>query len=523
MKTKKRVFLRLVLAVVAGVLLRHGVGRYFPLDPHPPSPVPDVARLYERSAQYDGPTRNPVIVIPGFLGSKLVDRATGRVVWGAFTSESVDPAVDADARLIAVPISGASADSAASQNVAASGVLDSITVSISGIKTVHHAYLNILSMLGVGGYRDEELGLSGAINYGNQHYTCFQFPYDWRKDNAENAKALHDFLLQKKAYIEAERTRAFGKSEPVKFDIVAHSMGGLIARYYLRYGSQQLNAESPPELNWSGAELVDRVIMIGTPNGGSAKTLLSVTEGVQFAPLLPRYPGAILATMPAVYQMMPRLRHGKIIDSKTGDAIDPLELKTWETRGWGLLASDAKTVLAQLLPEVPAEKRLAIARQHVSDCLQKARLFQAALDVDARPPDGVEIHLFAGDAIPTPSRVTSDSSTGKIEVTEAAPGDRTVTRQSAVADERNFSTWTPHLRSPVHFETIRFLFSDHFGLTRDPAFVDNALFLLLEKRRGNESDTANDTEFVPVDQRGTEGSKTQMMQKSQMMKKNLQQ
>lgn len=28
-----------------------------------------------------------------------------------------------------------------------------------------------------------------------------------------------------------------------------------------------------------------------------------------------------------------------------------------------------------------------------------------------------------------------------------------------------------------------FLFTDHLGLTRDPAFTDNVLFLLLEDRR----------------------------------------
>ena len=40
--------------------------------------------LYEKSAQYHRPDRNPVIVIPGILGSRLVDETSGRTVWGAF-------------------------------------------------------------------------------------------------------------------------------------------------------------------------------------------------------------------------------------------------------------------------------------------------------------------------------------------------------------------------------------------------------------------------------------------------------
>ena len=34
--------------------------------------------LYEQSAQYHKPDRNPVIVIPGILGTRLVDDASGR-------------------------------------------------------------------------------------------------------------------------------------------------------------------------------------------------------------------------------------------------------------------------------------------------------------------------------------------------------------------------------------------------------------------------------------------------------------
>jgi triacylglycerol esterase/lipase EstA (alpha/beta hydrolase family) len=54
------------------------------------------------------------------------------------------------------------------------------------------------------------------------------------------------------------------KDHDVKFDIVAHSMGGLVARYYLRYGTQDLPPDgSLPELTWAGAQYVDNLIMVG--------------------------------------------------------------------------------------------------------------------------------------------------------------------------------------------------------------------------------------------------------------------
>ena len=39
------------------------------------------------------------------------------------------------------------------------------------------------------------------------------------------------------------------------------------------------------------------------------------------------------------------------------------------------------------------------------------------------------------------------------------------------------------LRSPIRFSGVMFLFSDHLGMTKDPAFSDNVLYILLEQPR----------------------------------------
>ena len=60
-----------------------------------------------------------------------------------------------------------------------------------------------------------------------------------------------------------------------------------------------------------------------------------------------------------------------------------------------------------------------------------------------------------------------------------------VSRPSALMDER-YSTgtkWTPRLVSPIKWTSVNFLFADHLGLTSDPGFTDNVLFLLLESPR----------------------------------------
>ncbi|MBB2940568.1 pimeloyl-ACP methyl ester carboxylesterase [Actinoplanes lutulentus] len=82
---------------------------------------------------------------------------------------------------------------------------------------------------------------------------------------AENAAQLRDYIAGVKSLTGADRV-----------DIVAHSMGGLIARYYID--------------RLMGERDVDRLIMLGTPNGGSpcanlaARLGLSVPATVELRP-----------------------------------------------------------------------------------------------------------------------------------------------------------------------------------------------------------------------------------------------
>lgn len=59
---------------------------------------PNLGELYDRAAAQHDELRNPVIVIPGILASKLLDESTGRVVWGAFSGGYADPRTPDGAR-----------------------------------------------------------------------------------------------------------------------------------------------------------------------------------------------------------------------------------------------------------------------------------------------------------------------------------------------------------------------------------------------------------------------------------------
>ena len=126
--------------------------------------------------------RNPIILIPGVIGSRLVDGESGRVVWGAFSGDFADPDKDEGFRLIAHPVRQGRDLAELQDSVYASGVLDRLQIVFIGLPVELSAYVQILRTLGVGGYRDQELGESGSIDYGDNHFTCFQFDYDWRRD-----------------------------------------------------------------------------------------------------------------------------------------------------------------------------------------------------------------------------------------------------------------------------------------------------------------------------------------------------
>jgi pimeloyl-ACP methyl ester carboxylesterase len=446
-----------------------------------------LAAIYNPLAQRPDYERNPVIVIPGVLGSRLVDDETGKTVWGEYDRIRLRRRQADDLAAVAHPMGLGVPLSQLRDGVRSDGTLAYLELKIGGIPVELQAYNQILQTLGVGGYRDADHPKSGGVDYGEDHFTCFQFDYDWRRDIAENAALLDQFIAEKREYIRAEYETRYGiVGADIKFDIVAHSLGGLVSRYYLRYGSQQLPDDgSLPPLDWAGAESVERVVLVGTPNAGSAFSLRDLVNGHQLSRVLPYYPPAALGTMPSIYQMLPRPRHQTLVDAQHPDqAIDFYDPQLWQRMKWGLADPNQDEVLQELLPEVTDRmSRECIALDHQQKCLLKAKQLHQALDIPAAPPPGVTLHLYAGDAIETPAVMSVDTQTGKLEIASQAPGDGTTTRHSALMSEQPVLVASTRPSSPIHWTSVMFLHTSHRKLTSDPVFTDNVLALLLQSPR----------------------------------------
>jgi pimeloyl-ACP methyl ester carboxylesterase len=460
---------------------------------------PDLAAIYSKTAESIGPLRNPVVVIPGILGSKLIQPARNgtaeKIVWGAFTYGAADPDYPDDARLVALPMREGVPLSQLKDEVEPDGVLESLDANVGVARiTAIEPYKAIIRSLAAGRYVDFDImqtlspAPAGAprrrahdLDFSGLHYTCFQFDYDWRRDVSEQAARL-DALVRSAS---AAATRARNSSTPAKVDIVAHSMGGLVARYYLRYGTQPLPDDGTlPPVTWAGAELVDQVVIVGTPNAGSVLALKQIVEGVRYAPIVPTYQPALLCTFPSIFQLLPRARHARVVDDATGSPITDLyDVNTWRRLGWGPFDPEQDEFFSWLIPDEPdPSARQRIAADQLRKVLARAEQFHRALDMPATPPTHLGMHLIAGDADETPG-ILSARADGTLRLLKSLPGDGTVTRESALMDERVGGEWKPFLRSPIHWTSVRFLAEDHLGLTESPLFTDDILYVLLERQR----------------------------------------
>src|SRR6476646_1957820 len=141
--------------------------------------------------------RSATILIPGYYGSRLVQPADGKLIWIS-TAQALF-----GNQPLTLPIAGL-------------GLPDAVDLSTDGILD----HVQVIPLLyAVDGYGSI---LKALQDQGDSHSTVVALSYDWREDLLRTVRTLDATI---------RRLRAEGAPD---IQVVAHSMGGLIAAYYLR-------------------------------------------------------------------------------------------------------------------------------------------------------------------------------------------------------------------------------------------------------------------------------------------------
>lgn len=166
------------------------------------------------------------------------------------------------------------------------------------------------------------------MEYGTEKLPGFiPVGYDWRQDIRETAAHLG-------AVIDRLAAQRGGQ---LKVNLIGHSMGGLIALYYLRYGSDV----TAKEVTWSGARYVNRVVFVGTPFRGAPGIFKDFMVGTPSGLNHSLLSKEAVFTFPAAYQLM------SATDDYFRDAQDhPVSIAAsdpavWCEKGWSVFADKA--------------------------------------------------------------------------------------------------------------------------------------------------------------------------------------
>lgn len=173
--------------------------------------------------------RYRIVFVPGILGSKLT-AAGGAVVWGE--GEPIADRLVYDAHL-----------------------------KVTATMLWHYDFLGI-SLKDVYGQFGSQLARI------TDRCIVYYFPYDWRSDLGESATKFDEYLLNE-GHVNGVENPFAGK----KLILVAHSMGGLVVKEWLKEYYDKRMARHQV------FESVDTVMFLGTPHAGSATLFWSLAYG----------------------------------------------------------------------------------------------------------------------------------------------------------------------------------------------------------------------------------------------------
>jgi len=236
---------------------------------------------YEPALRLEGPdTKEPVIIMPGILGSRLSRSSDGEEVW-LNELKMIDLLHPEDNYLDDLKLSNTGGE-----------IIDINSGSIVSAVFGLNQYGNLIQK-----FKDKGYVLGRDL---------FVVPYDWRLDITKSSLDLDSVISQ-----------AIANSPTGKVNIITHSMGGLLVKDYLMR---------------NGDAKVNKLIFAGTPHLGAPKAFNALNWGDDFdikligLGLNRNKAKEIMQNMPAAYQLLPSQEYlteaGPYVKDNNGTSLD---------------------------------------------------------------------------------------------------------------------------------------------------------------------------------------------------------
>jgi hypothetical protein len=454
--------------------------------------LPNLDRIFANVKTQKG--KRPIIIIPGILGSELVNSKTGEKVW-----LDISPVKGDGLSLPISPDLEQNRDSLEPRNIIETAKLFKFFPEIS----VYQALIQ--AMENYGGYKRgdwESPGTDGAAD------KYFVFAYDWRRDNVENARILTRKILELKQKLNAPNLR---------FNVIAHSMGGLVARYAAMYGDTDLPENgTAAKPNWNGAEFFNKIFMFGTPNEGSMGALKVIIEGYSIGSFsISSLNSEAIITSPAIFQLLPHPSAAKFYDQNLERIqVDLYDPETWKKFRWSAYTNrpflnkfkgQPNAIDKNGNPSEFSDVSLEELDAYFKNVLSRSKSFHEALSADTTVPPSIGFFAFGGDCDETldgavivenqklnvretwfTSRSFTNSDGTKISKDAMkkllfAPGDGSVTRTSLLASNiSQINEGSPIFRKSLPVSAT-FFCESHDELPNNKIMQDNFLTALISE------------------------------------------
>ncbi len=407
-------------------------------------------------APVDGDGILPVVVLPGIMGSGLL-RPDGTRVWLNVRNAVGQYKLSLP---LVLPLSESKDDLKPGSLLGT----EELVPRLFGFTE----YYDLLELLAAVGFHPAKRGGAGGMS---QHV----FAYDWRRDLVEAARKLDETL----------EALADARGEPdTKFNIVGHSMGGLVARYYLRYGTAEPAPDAP--VTWAGARRIHNLILVAVPNGGGIHSLEALLLGNRVGLSYATLASPVVTRMPSVYQLLPPAGAPALVDH-TGEpmAADLHDIETWRRLRWGPFGAPSRRMVA-----LNDGRDVVEHAAFLEAALVRARAFHAAMARVPATPCPSKVVLLGGDCLPTLARALVPQSGGMprfepLNRKEAEgmfdAGDGRVTRASVLGAHLPGSDDTETGSGYPEIGHAFFGSADHHGIYHEPTFQSVLLRRLLRR------------------------------------------